>query len=339
MSLQQSKRVFISGIAGFLGSHLAEALIAQGHEVMGCDNLSGGYFENVPSQAQFFEYDLRDWQKNMEHTKDVDIIYHTAALAYDGLSVFNPHLVTENVFNNSVSLMSAAIENGVQRFVYCSSMARYGNQSSPFTEDMHPRPTTPYGIAKYSAEMTLQNLCETHGMEYSICVPHSIIGPRQKYDDPYRNVAAIMMNRMLQGMQPVIYGDGSQKRCFSFVQDCIQTLSQMGFAPQAKNEIYNIGPDEEEVTVLQLAETIANEINFDLDPIFMPSRPNEVEHANCCAQKIREHFGYKTKYSLQRGISEMVHWVQQKGAKPFNYSFDIEIKNEKMPKTWRERIF
>lgn len=335
----QKKRVFISGIAGFLGSHLADALIESGHEVIGCDSLFGGYLENVPQKAQFIEYDLRDWQKNLKFTKGVDVVYHTAAFAYDGLSVFCPHKVTENVFNNSVSLMSAAIENGVQRFIYCSSMARYGNQKSPFTEEMQAQPSTPYGIAKYSAEMILRNLCETHGMEYTICIPHSIIGPRQKYDDPYRNVAAIMINRMLQGMQPIIYGDGQQKRCFSFVQDCLQVLVKLGFDPRAKNEIYNIGPDEEEVTILELAEIIAEEIGFDLEPIFMPSRPNEVTYANCSANKIREHFNYKTEYSLNSGIKEMVHWIQQRGAKAFDYSINMEIRNEKMPSTWREKYF
>ena len=129
-----------------------------------------------------------------------------------------------------MSIASAAIANGVKRFVYCSSMARYGTQDvTPFTEDMICKPQDPYGICKYSAENILRCLCEVHGMELVIAVPHNIIGPRQKYDDPYRNVASIMINLMLQRRQPIIYGDGLQQRCFSFVKDDVYCLEKLAF--------------------------------------------------------------------------------------------------------------
>ena len=152
-------------------------------------------------------------------------------------------------------MISAAIANKVRRFVMCSSMARYGTNKVPFTEDMTPRPQDPYGIGKYAAELMLQNLAETHGMEWVIAVPHNIVGPRQKYDDPYRNVASIFINLMLQGRQPYIYGDGNQKRCFSFISDDIAPLKQMASTTQrASVEIINIGPDDEFITINELAE-------------------------------------------------------------------------------------
>ena len=176
-------KIFISGIAGFLGSHLADAMLAEGHEVSGCDNLIGGYRDNVPKDAEFFEYDCNDFEKMKELLKGVDIVYHTACTAYEGLSVFSPKLVAENTYLNTVSMASAAIANNVKRFVTCSSMARYGTQEIvPFTEDMICKPQDPYGISKFSAENVLRNLCSTHGMELVIAVPHNIIGPRQKYD-------------------------------------------------------------------------------------------------------------------------------------------------------------
>lgn len=219
-------------------------------------------------------------------------------------------------------------------------MARYGTQETvPFTEDMVCKPQDPYGIAKFAGELLLKNLAEVHGMEYVIAVPHNIIGPQQKYDDPYRNVASIMINLMLQGRQPIIYGDGEQKRCFSFVQDDIQLLEKLIDAENVASEIINIGPDEEFITINTLAKTIADILHFDLDPQYMPGRPQEVLLATCSAEKARKLLGYKTEYTLRRGLEEMAEWIQQRGTKKFKYTFDIEIENEKTPKTWTQKMF
>ena len=331
--------IFISGIAGFLGSHLADAFLAQGHHVFGCDNLSGGYPENVPNGANWEVADLCDFQKTLNLTKGMDIVYHCAATAYEGLSVFSPYHVTTHIVGASVSLITAAIENKVKRFVFCSSMARYGKNQVPFTEDMIPTPQDPYGIGKVAVEKILKNLADLHGMSYVIAVPHNIIGPRQKYDDPFRNVASIMINMMLQGRQPIIYGDGEQKRCFSFIADDVDILTKFALSPDINGEIFNIGPDEEFVTINQLAETIAEIIDFPLNPVYMPDRPQEVKLANCSADKIRNFFNYQTHYSLKQGLSEMVTYIKEHGTKPFQYHIDLEINNEKTPATWAQKIF
>lgn len=333
------KTVFISGVAGFLGSHLADLMIAEGHRVIGCDNLLGGYLDNVPTEVEFYQYDCVYHNSMVKITKDVDIVYHCAATAYEGLSVFSPHLVTQNIVQASVSLITAAIQNRVKRFVYCSSMARYGKNEVPFTEDMAPRPQDPYGIGKVTGEDLLRNLSEVHGMEYVIAVPHNIIGPRQKYDDPYRNVASIMINLMLQGRQPIIYGDGEQKRCFSFVDDDIWVLNKLAFDEGLSGGIFNIGPDEEFVTINELSVVIADIIGFDLKPRYMPGRPLEVKLANCSADKARQQLGYNTKVTLRDGLTEMVDHIKGKGPKKFHYHLDLEIINEKTPKTWKDRLF
>ena len=322
-----------------MGSQLAKELLLGGCHVVGVDDLSGGYLDNVPKGVEFYEADICDFTNNLKVLKGVDVVFHMAAHAYDGLSVFSPSAITKNVYSGTMALCSASVENEVRRFVFCSSMARYGSIEGPFSEDQAPKPVTPYGVAKYAAELSLSSLSAAHGMEYSICVPHNIYGPQQKYDDPYRNVVAIMINRMLQGEQPVLYGGGRQKRCFSFVKDCLQVLPQLGFDRRAKGEIYNIGPDEEEVTLLQLAQEIANIIDFSLDPILLPERPQDVMHANCSSQKIRNTFGYQTTFNLREGLIEMIEWVQRRGPKPFVYEREIEIKNHQLPKTWREQIF
>tara|TARA_B100000749_G_scaffold28537_1_gene20038 strand:+ start:27509 stop:28525 length:1017 start_codon:yes stop_codon:yes gene_type:complete len=336
----QSKpsHVFISGVAGFLGSHLADRMIELGHRVSGCDNLQGGYLSNVPKKVEFYNVDLSDHEAMNPLLKGVDIVFHAAATAYDGFSVFSPHFVTQNVYSNTVSLASASINQGVKRFVYCSSMARYGEQQIPYNEDLAPRPITPYGVAKYAAELALKSLCDIHGMEYCICVPHNIIGPRQKFDDPYRNVAAIMMNRMLQGNQPIIYGDGDQKRCFSYIGDTLQTFEQLAFSPTAKNQVVNVGPDEEFVSINELARTIATVLDFELDPIYFNKRPGESRWATCSADKARKLFSYSTQYTLEDGIRKMAEWMKSVGPKPFQYNLDLEIKNQRVPKTWQENI-
>jgi len=331
-------RIFVSGVAGFLGSHVADAFLADGHQVIGCDNMIGGELRNVPDKVDFHQVDCCQFETMLRLTEGCDVVYHAAATAYEGLSVFSPHLVTRNIVDASVSLFSAAVQNRVQRIVYCSSMARYGINEVPFLETYPTRPEDPYGIGKVAAEDILKNLCKVHGTDYVIAVPHNIIGPRQKYDDPYRNVAAIMMNLMLQGRQPIIYGDGKQKRCFSFIDDCVYCLKEMAIRDSVVGEIVNIGPDEEFVEIIELAEIIANLLGFNLNPQFMPDRPQEVKMATCSSDKAREMLGYKTAVGLKDGLQQMIDYIREHGPSPFKYHLDLEIINDKTPRTWSERL-
>ncbi len=338
--MEQKQTFFITGVAGFLGSHLAEHFLKEGHRVIGCDSLIGGYLDNVPAGVEFHGVDCLDLAALSQVMKGVDVVYHCAALAYEGLSVFSPHLVTQNIFSATVSVMTAAINNKAKRFVYCSSMARYGTQDTvPFREDMTPRPQDPYGIAKYAAELTVRNLAEVHGLEYVIAVPHNIIGPRQKYDDPFRNVASIMINLMLQGRQPIIYGDGMQKRCFSFIEDVVSPLKKIAVQGNVVGQIINVGPDEEFVTINELAEIVADILNFKLSPVYVPGRPQEVKHATCSADKARDLLGYSTGTDLRQGLSHMVDYINTRGTKPFHYHLPLEIVSDKTPRTWKDRLF
>jgi UDP-glucose 4-epimerase len=268
----------------------------------------------------------------------VDLVYHCAAIATEGLSVFSPALIAKHVYENTAGLLAGAASNKVKRFVYCSSMARYGVGNPPFREDQAPAPEDPYGIAKYAGELLVANVCETHSMEYVIAVPHNIIGPKQKYDDPFRNVASIMINRMLQGKQPIIYGHGDQTRCFSFVQDCVDPLIKMGMLPGLSGEIINIGPDTETVSINELARILAELIGFDLHPIHVPTRPREVMAATCVADKARRLLDYETKVNLRDGLQSMIDWIRQHGAKPFEYHLPIEIDSPLVPDTWKSRL-
>ena len=333
-------KIFVTGIAGFLGSHVAESFRDDGHEVIGCDNLLGGYEDNVPDGVKFIKKDLLDRDDLHNLMQGCDIVYHTACTAYEGLSVFSPSLIVENTTQISVNAMVAAIKAGAKRFVHCSSMARYGNLGEvQYSEDMICKPQDPYGIAKLAAENLLKNLSDIHGIELVITVPHNIIGPRQKYDDPFRNVASIMSNLILQGRDPIIYGDGTQKRCFSDVRDVLQSLKLVALDERASGEIYNIGPDEEPVSINTLCGEIGQVIGVNPNPKYMPGRPQEVKHAVCSSDKIRKSLGYKTEYTLKESIESIVKYIQDRGIREFDYHLPIEIVNDMVPETWKNKLF
>lgn len=330
--------IFITGIAGFLGSHLADRMLKLGHAVKGCDTLTGGYLDNIPAGAHFLKGDCCDLDFMVEALAGCDIVFHTAATPHEGLSIFSPYFITNNIFQASVSTISAAIQNKVTRFIYCSSMARYGNQEYPFKETQQPNPVDPYGIAKVAGEDVLKALAPMNNMEWIVAIPHNIVGPRQRYDDPFRNVMSIMINRVLQGKPPIIYGDGSQMRCFSFINDCIYCLEKLALDSSIKNDTFNIGPDEEFVTIKHLAELIMTELNFKGNPIFMPARPKEIKYATCDATKARKLLGYSTSTSLVEGVRDTINYISDRGAKPFDYTYPIEIINKHTPKTWVNKL-
>ncbi len=332
-------KIYITGVAGFLGSHLADSMLADGHEVVGCDTLIGGYLDNVNKGVRFEEFDCLDLERLSKSVKGCDVVYHTACLAYEGLSVFSPSIVCQNTMQISVNAMVAAIRAGSKRFVLCSSMARYGYQPiTPFTEDMVCKPLDPYGISKFASEEILRVLAKTHGIELVIAVPHNIVGIRQKYDDPFRNVASIMINLMLQGRQPVIYGDGSQVRCFSDVDDDILLLNRMSTFNVA-DQVINIGPDKGEISILELANKISKIIDFDLNPIFVEDRPLEVKHATCSANKARKLLNHDSNTPLEVTLEKMVNWISSRGTCNFDYHLPVEIMNKLTPKTWSQKLF
>ena len=331
--------IFITGIAGFLGSNLADYYIEKKYKVSGCDNLIGGEITNINPKVNFFKGDCEDLEFMTKVLKDVDLLCHSAAFAHEGLSNVSPTLICKNNLVGSVSVFTAAIKNNVKRIVFCSSMARYGNISVPFKEEDNPNPVDPYGVSKLAAEKILKILCETHGVEYNIAVPHNIIGPKQKYDDPFRNVASIMINLMLQNRKPIIYGDGQQKRCFSDIEDCIYCLDKLLTDKKIFSQTVNIGPDEEYVTINELFNIISNKLAFNQEPLYHEDRPNEVKHAMCSSEKARQLLNYQTKISLEESIDKMIKFIKERGAKEFKYNYELEINSHLTPNTWKKKLF
>jgi len=331
--------IFITGIAGFLGSNLADYYIKKGFNVSGCDNLVGGDLENVDPKVNFVKAECEDIHKMKEMTKNVDVVIHAAAYAHEGLSVVSPNIICSNIINASTSVFSAAIQNKVKRIVFCSSIARYGEVKIPYEESGPTIPMDPYGISKLAAEKILINLCNTYGIEYNIAVPHNIIGIKQKYDDPFRNVASIMINLMLQNRQPIIYGDGEQKRSFSDVDDCIYCIDKLATDPNITSQLVNIGPGpENELSVNELFKKLSNKLKFNQEPVYKPERVNEVRNAICSSSLAENLFKNKSNENIDSVLSDMIQFIKSKGPKKFNYDYEIEINNNLTPDTWSKKL-
>lgn len=326
--------VWITGIAGFLGGHLADELKRLGHNVDGND--SEICSSRKISKLQQFDCNQTKIMKNHIAGHNTSVLVHCAATAHEGLSNFSPSFITKNIYEASVSIFSAAIAAGVKRIIFMSSMARYGSQSLPFHETQTPQPVDPYGIAKVAAEDTLKALCKLHGVEYVILVPHNIIGARQRYCDPFRNVASIMINRALQNKPIIVYGDGLQQRCFSPIKDCLHSLVRAIDAPIA-GETINIGPEKGKMTVLDLANMINNLTGSYQAIVHKHDRPNEVKQAYCTSRKAKHLLGYEPQQSIEDCLVEMIAYIRETGVMEFDYSFPIEIEN-KCPQTWLKRL-
>tara|TARA_B100000787_G_C16190409_1_gene297165 strand:+ start:1130 stop:2134 length:1005 start_codon:yes stop_codon:yes gene_type:complete len=332
--------IFITGIAGFLGANLADFYIAKNFKVSGCDNLVGGTLKNIDNKKiKFYKADCENLEEMSKIMKDVDVVIHAAAYPHEGLSSFSPYLICKSNFIGSVSVFTAAVQNKVKRVVFCSSMARYGDTPAPYNEDQKVNPVDPYGVSKLAAEEVLKIMAKTHKFEYNIAIPHNIIGPKQKYDDPFRNVVSIMTNMILQNRRPVIYGDGNQTRNFSDIEDCIFCIDKLTTDKNITSEILNIGPDEESITINELYKILVNKLKFNQPAEYVEDRPNEVKTAVCSSEKARKLLSYKTTVSLNDSIDKVIKFIKENGAKKFEYNYELEIDNEFTPKTWKNKFF
>lgn len=326
-------RILVTGGAGFIGSHLTDWLIKEGHEVTVLDDLSGGFFENVNKDAKFVGSSINNIEYVNYLMKDTDIVFHLAAYAAEGLSHFIKHFNYENNLIGSINLINAAINNNVKRFVFTSSMAVVGTNKPPFDEEVIPNPEDSYGISKYAVEQELRISKEMFGLDYTIIRPHNIFGIRQNIGDPYRNVIGIFMNRIMQNRRPRIYGDGKQTRAFSYIDDIIPCLARSAFQENTKGEIINLGAAEP-ITINRLAEIVLDAMGSKLKPIHTPKR-YEVKHAYCTTEKSEKLLGFKTTVSLEEGIKRMADWAKKTGARKSKFWETFEVKKN-LPEFWRD---
>ena len=328
-------RVLVTGAAGFMGSHVAEGLTAAGHEVMGIDDLSGGFERNVTAGVKFFPVDLRDAAETervvMENPPE--LLCHLAANAREGASQFQPRDVCGRNLMAYVNVLVPAIRLGVKKVVLYSSMAAYGDQAAPFEERLPREPVDVYGVNKAAMEQITEILAEVHGYSYTIIRPHNVFGERQSLVDRYRNVVGIFMNRIMRGEPAYVYGDGEQKRAFSYIGDSLPAfLRAAEMRPEIDHEVINVG-GKHAVTVNELLKLVAG--CFDAEPrvVHLPDRPREVKNAYCTWEKSAELLGYEERYGLEEGIRRMAEWAKQLGPQPWTEE-RLELPSEKAPVIW-----
>jgi UDP-glucose 4-epimerase len=331
----ESKKVLVTGGAGFMGSWLVDKLIESGHEVTSADNLLGGKKENVNPDCKFVKADLIKRQQVKPLVKGVDIIFHLAAYAAEGQSIFSPISINEINLIPMNNLLVEAVNNNIERFIFTSSMAVYGEQKPPFDEKAPRKPEDPYGAAKSYCENMLEIFSRIHGFEHVIIRPHNVYGPRQNVADPYRNVLGIWINRILRRKPPIIYGDGKQSRAFSYVGDVTPAIANAGFTSKAKGQIINVGSDKA-VSIEKACSLLLGVMGSEFKPVFQDPRPGEVKHAYCTVQKSIDLLGYQTRHDLKEGLTKMVAWAKQIGPQQPTYTLPLEI-TKGAPKVWVER--
>jgi UDP-glucose 4-epimerase len=323
----------VTGAAGFVGSHVAAHLIELGHRVVVLDDLSGGYLDNVPSDAVFKQGSILDHQliESLFREYNFDYVYHLAAYAAEGLSHFIKRFNYTNNVIGSVNLINAAINHEVKRFVFTSSIAVYGAGQTPMKEEMTPVPEDPYGIAKLAIEHELRVSHEMFGLDYVIFRPHNVYGERQNIGDRYRNVVGIFMNQLLKGEAMTIFGDGEQQRAFTHVRDIAPLIAESVQLVAARNQVFNVGADVP-FTVNQLAKVIAAAMGMDCKVNHLPLR-NEVKAAFSDHSKAERVFGKRSVTSLEDGVRRMAEWVKVNGARASGVFEGIEIM-KKLPPSW-----
>ena len=305
------RTILITGVAGLLGSRFSEWIIANKKEfnVIGIDDLSGGYIENVPKEVKFYQMDCCNQKLSEifdEHKPTY--VYHFAAYAAEGLS---PFIRTYNYTNNLLStanIVNNCINNDVKRLVFTSTMAVYGHgEGGVFHEDMLRNPIDPYGVAKAACERDIEIASEQHGLDYCIIRPHNVYGKKQNIWDKYRNVLGIWMYYHLNGQSLSIFGDGSQVRAFSYIDDSLEPLWNAAVSKAASKEIINLG-GVKDYTIKDAADILIDVMGG--GKIEFHEKRHEVHIAIPTYQKSVDLLKFEHKTDLNEGLSKMWEWAK-----------------------------
>jgi UDP-glucose 4-epimerase len=326
-------KTLVTGAAGFIGSHVAERLLARGHDVVAVDDLSGGTQDNVPRGARFHEMSVVDSSAigRLFAEEQFDYVYHAAAYAAEGLSHFIRRFNYVNNVVGSVNLINAAANEDVKCFVFFSSIAVYGRNQLPMVESLEPKPEDPYGIAKYAVELDLRAAHEMFGMPYVVFRPHNVYGERQNVNDRFRNVVGIFCRQILTNNPLTIFGDGLQTRAFTYIGDISDTLASAAECSAARNRVFNIGADQS-TSVLELAHLLKKVAGSDVPIVHLEPR-HEVVHAFSSHDALREAFGSREQTTLEDGLRRTFEWVRHQVILPYTKPCDIEVSRN-MPPSW-----
>ncbi|HEY3241159.1 MAG TPA: NAD-dependent epimerase/dehydratase family protein [Acidimicrobiia bacterium] len=294
----------VTGGAGFIGSHLVEALLARGDRVRVFDDLSNGFADNVAADADLVVGDVSDYDAVTRAVQDVDIVFHQAGLGSVSRSIEAPrHTDTVNAHGTLV-VLDAARQAGVRRVVVASSSSVYGGAAPLPTKETHPvLPRSPYAVTKLVAEQYCRVFHELLGVETVSLRYFNIYGPRQRADSPYAAVIPLFVDALRSGRRPVIHGDGLQSRDFTFVADAVQANLAAAEAPVelCGGKVYNVAGGEQH-SVLDLLGVLAKLLGVEADPQHTDPRPGDVRHSHADLEAARVDLGYQPKVGLEEGL-------------------------------------
>jgi UDP-glucose 4-epimerase len=307
------KSVLITGNAGLLGSRFADWILENypEYEVVGIDNLFGGYIENVDDRVVFYKRELSlDSVKDIFDKHEFEYVFHFAAYAAEGLSPFMRKFNYSNNVLSTVNIINECISHKVKRLIYTSSMSVYGwglEQGRVFDENDRPEPIDPYAISKYACEMDIKVAGEQHGLDWCIIRPHNVYGIKQNIWDKYRNVLGIWMYQILNDKPMLIYGDGEQTRAFSYIDDCLESFWNAAVLDDASKQIINVG-GEVGISINEAAKTLCTITGY--NNIEHKEARHEVKYAVPSPEKSKRILGYKQSTNLEKGLTEMWKWAQ-----------------------------
>jgi UDP-glucose 4-epimerase len=328
--------VLVTGGAGFIGSHVARHCLNMGYEVVVLDDLSGGFEDHIPEGCTFVDGSVYDHKlvSDLFSQYRFDYVYHLAAYAAEGLSHFIRRFNYNTNLVGSINLINESVKHKVKCFVFTSSIAVYGAGQLPMTEDTVPQPEDPYGVSKYAVELDLKAAHEMFGLNYVIFRPHNVYGENQNIGDKYRNVIGIFMNQIMQGKQLTIFGDGTQTRAFSYIDDVAIPIAKCVDIKASYNQVFNIGADKP-YSVNELASVVSEEFGVEPNIKYLSAR-NEVLHAYSDHTKAHQIFGKDANsgIDLKEGIHRMAEWARKVGARASQEFANIEI-TEKLPDGWQ----
>ncbi len=303
----------ITGVAGFIGSHLAEALLDRGDSVRGFDNLATGSLANIPTAVDFIEGDLADADAIAQACRGVDAILHQGALPSVPRSVKDPRPSHNANLDGTFNLLEGARAAGVQRVLYAASSSAYGNQPGfPRVETMTPQPIAPYPVQKLAGELYMQSYARVYGIE-TVCLRYfNIFGPRQTPDSPYAGVIAKWARQMLAGEDVTLQGDGEQSRDFTYIANAVSAnlLALVAPAERVAGRVFNVACGER-YSLRTLFETLAALTGYDRQPVVVERRAGDIDMSLASVEAAREAFGYAPLVGFEEGLRRTVAWHRE----------------------------
>lgn len=308
------RRFLVTGGAGFIGSHIVEALVARGDKVRVLDDFSTGFRDNLgplSDQIELIEADVADSNRVAEAVADVDCVFHQAALASVPRSVDKPLDTHAACATATLTLLDQARRAGVRRVVYAASSSAYGDQpyAAKREEDL-PEPLSPYAAAKLAGEHYCQAFYRTYGLE-TVCVRYfNVFGSRQDPGSPYSAVIPLFITRLLKGKPPVIYGDGHQTRDFTYVANVVHGNLLAADAPKAVGKTLNVA-NGRSTSLLHLVATLNDLLGTNVQPVFEDARPGDVRDSLADITRARQILDYEPQVDFDTGLRRSIEYYRQ----------------------------